>query len=739
MDPSVNTSELPGVIAAQLGLPDRTYDLYLALTTIIRNSLLGGEGVSLTRVGNKLEISLSGSLVAGSGLQLVQEGNTLTISLIDDLVNSGTGITVTENNGRYEVDFNGIEGSDTIDVNGTDPYTLSIAPGAIQGSGSVTVTRDPATGIFTVGLEGLQYWEENYDATQGVTSWDAVNSSVAALRNVNGFTLNKGLLSNPAAIALGLDSVDLHQSTGSTATGTNSGILSGENNTAGGIRSAVLAGESNTAGGTNATVGGGDSNGAFGVNSFTGGGQNNQATGLSSSVVGGVANNSTGTYNAIGGGAENSTSAESSGVLCGRLNIADGLNSGVVTGRNNRAHGLGSAVLTGDTNFIAVEIAYYSAIVAGQVNIIYESTSAILCGVGNTVNAIRSSVLSGLEVTIDTPDTHNLRRGRVCDSSAGGKNVKVYSSQSLAMGHELVSGSLTQPTHATLTSGSHLNNSQSNSSMLGRHGVSTTSSPSLSFCSGTLTDPRVAVLLTEEKGVGLARLDSLQVTGTNVSYLFPKDDSFPAIVEGEEDVGHFVSLTSEGKVSLHLSNVVGVTVPRTGIILNSQDAHWHGKYLRTEMGSLITRPSYIDSFLEFFVHLPYGDGTALKEEKRLRDEILESLPFHDDPDLLDWVKSTYSETWEELSSLNVTLVPRQVPVLNPAYDSSRSYISRLARVNEWVPVCHKGVVRVRADASCIVGSYCSPKKMKECVLASKSKDGYLVVDRVSPSVVSILL
>lgn len=723
--------DLPPSVAAQLGLPDVDYDLYLALLAIVRGALLGGEGVSLTRVGDKLEISLSGSLVGGSGVKLIRDGNVVTISLIDDLIEPGVGITVLQNEGRYEINFNGIEESATIAVSGTDPYRLDLAPGALQGAGAVSVVRDPVTGVFTISSEGLQWWTEQYNATQGVTSWDAVNASVGALRNLNGFTLNKGLLSSGAAITLGLDSVDLHQSNGPTATGTKSGILAGSNNTAGGTTSAVLAGESNTAGGTNATVGGGDSNGAFGVNSGVLGGQNNQATGLSATVLGGVGNRATGTYNVIGGGAENSTSAESSCVLAGRLNVADGMNSSVITGRNNRVHGLGAAVLCGDTNIISVEVAYYSAIVAGQVNIIYENNSAILCGAGNTVNAIQSSVLSGELILIDTPNTHNFATGKkkTCGSSAGGKNVTVKGSHSLAMGYELVTDA-----HSSFTSGSYLHNGKSNSTLLGKHGVSSPSAAaSLDFCSGTLDDPRALVTLTERDGVGMALLDSVSLSGDNVAYLFPKSPSH--FSSGEEgDVGYFVTLDGDGRVrpTSDASDAIGVTVTRSGLILNSFDHHWQGKYMRSDLGTLLTRPSYIDSLIDSLQTLEYDD---MKTGKTLRDEILTAAIQHDDETLLSWVKSTYMDRWPQLDKLDGPLEARNVPLLSGSYDATLPYRPRLERKDEWVPVCHKGLVRVRADQACAVGRPCSVKDG----IATAAKSGWTVVNRVSPSVVTILL
>lgn len=781
-------------LTAILGLPGPCSDIYAALLAIVRNSLIAGNGIVLTRAGDKV-----------------------VISLIDPLILAGPGIIVTQNpDGTYTISSSVtspvLADSDTIDVQGSgtliDPYTFNLAPGALLAGPGIALVQGP-NGVYTISSTAttLQFWTEQYDPARDLTSWNAVNNSIAGFRNITGFTINRRILNN--LDPFGVDAVDLHQSTvfGATASGANSGIFAGVNNRVSAARGAVVTGSSNnvTASATDSGILSGANNVVFGVNSVVGGGQGNNVqsalttnggifagssnllSGTGNAIVAGTINTCPGTSNVIGAGNQNATEAgwtnsaivsglqngsllvgstvsqgfigagvlnrlgtsSNSAVVAGQGNSVSASNSGVFVGSSSTIGSTGSgnnAIVAGSSNSITTT-GGSSVVVAGDMNSIAAGAtrSAVLSGLNNSVAgaAANSAVLSGNGVTIVASDTHNFAsssdeeeyqpptRTYASNSAAGGSQVTLQGSDSFAMGHSLlVSGA-----HSSMTVGSYLYNKNSHSVLLGHYGRSSSvlEHGALEVCSGSLNDDRTVFLAGRDReGNGVVCSDGLRMSGTTTSYFFPKDPSSPEYFITGDDVGYFVSLSPDGSVvpATESSDVLGVTVPRMGVMLNSQDTHWHGKYLKDDFGRFVTRLSYTEGFLDLLRHVELSVS--------LRNAILNDIVSHDEENVLDYVLERYGEQCPSLQGLKGTRVEgRQVPVINPSYDSSRVYLSRAERGTEWVPVVQKGVVRVRCTGECPVGSYCNVNKGVASVGYYRGQ--WKIIGRVSSDVITIVL
>lgn len=821
-------------LVAQLGLPSPCADFYEALLTIIRNTFVAGGGIVLTREGGKV-----------------------VISLIDPLILAGDGIAVVQNpDGTYTISSTAtplvFDDTDTIEVSGDGsvgtPYIFDLAPGALVAGPGIAVAQAP-NGVFTISstVLPLQFWTEQFDPVRPLTSWNAVNASVAGFRNITGFTINRRTLNNPGD-PFGVDAVDLHQSNvfGFTAAGANSGLFVGTNNRVTAPRACVVCGTTNNVvtAAANSCVVSGSNNVIFAVDSFIGGGtgnlvqsalstrcsivggSSNLASGTENIIVGGSLNTCAGTRNLIATGLSNASEAgwincfiggglgggaalpgdiatnsmigagstntlgnlsSNSAIVAGNLNLVTGTNNGILTGTGNAiTAGANSTVLGGSTNTVTTPNGF-SSVVAGEGNNVggTATRSAVLCGLGNAVNgaAANSSVLSGNGVTINVSDTHNLDATPqeavvpASNSCAGGRQVFMQASHSFAMGHSLsVLGA-----HGSFTTGSYLTNTKPHSTLLGRHGYSSAlfEGASLEVCDGSLDDER-AVFLTgrDRAGHGVVCSDSMRMTSSTASCLFPKGSNTDFRLN--DDVGFFVSLESDGSVSPALdgSNVLGVTVPRSGMILNSYDQYWHKKYVKDDFDRLLTRASYVDSFLDLLSHLELNrpetstgsvddvidhtmdhttlsllsrqKGGAVRESNKkeheaavarmslFRSTMKDLCASHDEGDLIDYAVQQHGEEWPELRALTGrSLVARQVPILSPTYDKKVAYVPRVERKEEWVPVVQRGIVRVRCAEGCIVGSYCAIKD--GIAVPISARGNYKILGRVSSSVITIML
>lgn len=75
------------------------------------------------------------------------------------------------------------------------------------------------------------------------------------------------------------------------------------------------------------------------------------------------------------------------------------------------------------------------------------------------------------------------------------------------------------------------------------------------------------------------------------------------------------------------------------------------------------------------------------------------------------------------------------PKINPLWDSSRTYYSRIDR-HEWVTVGLIGQILVRDDGTCKINEYCFPNDEG---IATKSPQGYRVLERIGSNQVLIFI
>lgn len=154
--------------------------------------------------------------------------------------------------------------------------------------------------------------------------------------------------------------------------------------------------------------------------------------------------------------------------------------------------------------------------------------------------------------------------------------------------------------------------------------------------------------------------------------------------------GYFVTFDGAGqkirKTAESDSYVLGVVTGTSGIVGDSGELRWKGKYLTDEWG-----------------RIQYHEVTVpgIKDEK---GNVV--LPEH-----------------MEIQ-----------PILNPQWDNTRKYVPRLKRP-EWVIVGLLGKLRVRDDGTCIPGEYCRPS---DNGIASASESGYRVLERLSENQILIL-
>nr|WP_314462113.1 peptidase G2 autoproteolytic cleavage domain-containing protein [uncultured Clostridium sp.] len=154
--------------------------------------------------------------------------------------------------------------------------------------------------------------------------------------------------------------------------------------------------------------------------------------------------------------------------------------------------------------------------------------------------------------------------------------------------------------------------------------------------------------------------------------------------------GYFVTFDGAGqkirKTAESDSYVLGVVTGTSGIVGDSGELRWKGKYLTDEWGRIqyheVTVPGIKDA-----------KGNDL-------------LPEH-----------------MEIQ-----------PILNPQWDNTRKYVPRLKRP-EWVIVGLLGKLRVRDDGTCIPGGYCRPY---DNGIATASESGYRVLERLSDNRILIL-
>jgi trimeric autotransporter adhesin len=155
------------------------------------------------------------------------------------------------------------------------------------------------------------------------------------------------------------------------------------------------------------------------------------------------------------------------------------------------------------------------------------------------------------------------------------------------------------------------------------------------------------------------------------------------------DVGYFV--TTEGdkirKATGDDMYVLGVTSATPGIIGDSGEMRWKGKFVTDEWGRIQHHEVMIQAEKD-------KEGNVLIPEKK-----------------------------------------EMQPMLNPEWDPQREYIPRKKRP-EWVPVGMIGKVLVRDDGTCEVDGYCI---QNDEGIATKASKGYRVMKRTGENQVLVLI
>jgi trimeric autotransporter adhesin len=165
-------------------------------------------------------------------------------------------------------------------------------------------------------------------------------------------------------------------------------------------------------------------------------------------------------------------------------------------------------------------------------------------------------------------------------------------------------------------------------------------------------------------------------------------EMFETIDGNSIDVGYFV--TTEGdkirKATREDMYVLGVTSATPGIIGDSREMRWKGKFVTDEWERIqhheVTIPAEKDK-----------EGNVIIPERK-----------------------------------------EMQPILNPEWDPQREYIPRKKRP-EWVSVGMIGKVLVRDDSTCEVDGYCMPNDEG---IATKSEQGYRVMKRTGEKQVLVL-
>jgi hypothetical protein len=199
---------------------------------------------------------------------------------------------------------------------------------------------------------------------------------------------------------------------------------------------------------------------------------------------------------------------------------------------------------------------------------------------------------------------------------------------------------------------------------------------------GTATAPGLAAVLEGVTG-------NLYIDGTVMSPAADYAEMFETVDGLPLEAGYFV--TSDGdKIRVATEEdryILGVTSARPSIVGGAYHLNWQGRYEVDEWGSV----KYED------VEIP--------EEK------------------------------DEQGNIIMKASTRKVAVVNPEYDASQTYTSRMDRP-EWVAVGMLGKLLVRDDGTCVKNGFCRPN---EDGIATASEEGYRVLKRTGANQILIVV
>jgi hypothetical protein len=263
---------------------------------------------------------------------------------------------------------------------------------------------------------------------------------------------------------------------------------------------------------------------------------------------------------------------------------------------------------------------------------------------------------------------------------------------------------------------------------------------------------RIALQTNTTSGTGYAT--NWTTGGADYAEYFEWNDGNP---DGEDRTGYFVCLENADKIGFATSDVdvIGVVSAIPGVIGNAEQLRWKGQWLRDAFGRIQMQTSFVGNVMGKLLETKAYTIFAGVENQKLISDLLNELktigPGSDDdnyqliPDAITQITGLWTTTNnltedENLELLNkiVTMIknvrPMDIPITNPDYDTSVSYISRGNRP-EWGTIGLMGRLRVYDDGTCMVGDTCS------CNTSGVATSGlkWRVISRIEENIVEILL
>ncbi|MBP1904649.1 hypothetical protein J2Z32_001272 [Paenibacillus turicensis] len=227
-------------------------------------------------------------------------------------------------------------------------------------------------------------------------------------------------------------------------------------------------------------------------------------------------------------------------------------------------------------------------------------------------------------------------------------------------------------------------NNHPNSHIMGIYGNSLYSS-SWHLANGTsATIPGLAAVLEGATG-------NLYIDGTVMSPAADYAEMFETVDGLPLEPGYFVTSDKQKiRIATDEDNyILGITSGRPSVVGGAYHLNWQGKYAVDEWG----RVKY--------------EEVQIPEEK--------------------------DEQGHTMMEIEPTVIKRAV--LNPNFDASRSYTSRIDRP-EWVAVGMLGKLLVRDDGTCVENGFCRPNRDG---IATASEEGYRVLERMGANQILVVV
>lgn len=197
----------------------------------------------------------------------------------------------------------------------------------------------------------------------------------------------------------------------------------------------------------------------------------------------------------------------------------------------------------------------------------------------------------------------------------------------------------------------------------------------------------------------------------------------------EDRVGKFVTL--EGNKIKFATNeddyILGIVSGRPFVIGNSDCDVWTKMYLVDEFNRYITQPRAKTEIVPNYEEVEETIEKIDEETQEIITETIVTQKFigYKEQEVLDDEGNVVYEGFDY--------------VVNPEYDSSKPYISRLNRP-EWASIGMLGVLSVYDDGTCEVNGYCTVNKDSIATKCNKNdyNNTYRVIERVSDNIVKVI-